>query len=249
MKVLYIYLGGRQRYSRDRRSRLGGFRPSLSHPSKRSSLRSSPSYYSPSRRLPLPDTARWIPSTISSAQRPTKMRSGVCFTNPYLHWKPYFMSHFDEKPYFSCVVFEGGIFLAQHTNPVLKALGMWRRVCAHARKSRTAEASGVEEASRGCLIHAANAIEFYRERRTTSYSVLHFSSYVRSSGSFVLSWNHVTLQSTAYIPLTNVMQVLVTHAVKVRNNLLKLNTSLSSVGYPQELIILIFKLYEWYISS
>lgn len=45
------------------------------------------------------------------------------------------------------------------------------------------------------------------------------------------------------------MQVMITHAVKVRNNLSKLNTSLSSVGYPQELIILIFKLYEWYISS
>lgn len=40
---LCIYLGGRQHYSRDRRSKLEGFRPSLSHPSRRSNLRSSPS--------------------------------------------------------------------------------------------------------------------------------------------------------------------------------------------------------------
>lgn len=81
------------------------------------------------------------------------------------------MSHFDEKPYFSCVVVEGGIFWAQHTNPVLKALGMWSR--ARMRGKSPGGGSGLEEASRGCLIHAANAIGFDREQGTSN-GALHF---------------------------------------------------------------------------
>uniref|UniRef100_A0A0E9W889 Uncharacterized protein n=1 Tax=Anguilla anguilla TaxID=7936 RepID=A0A0E9W889_ANGAN len=50
-------------YSHARHSKPEGFPPNPSHLSKRSSLRSSPSYYSASSsRLPLPETVRWIPS-------------------------------------------------------------------------------------------------------------------------------------------------------------------------------------------
>lgn len=124
------------------------------------------------------------------------------------------MSHFDEKPYFSCVVVEGGIFfLAQHTNPVLKALGMWRRACA---EKPNGGGSGLKKASRGCLIHAANAIEFYREQ-ATSYGALHFYRKVRSSGSFVF-----TLKRRYF---TESLSRFCSH--------LLLRSKLSSEGYPE----------------
>ncbi len=76
--------------------------------------------------------------------------------------------------------------LAQHTNPVVKAhraVGARVRACA---EKPNGGGSGLEEASRGCLIHAANAIEFYREQGT-SYGALHFYPKVRTSGSFVFT--------------------------------------------------------------
>lgn len=73
--------------------------------------------------------------------------------------------------------------------------------------------SGLEEASRGCLIHAANAIEFYREQGP-SYTALHFLCKIRSPGCFVFILNDVTLQSGVCKGEFCIKQVLVTHAVK-----------------------------------
>ncbi len=207
----YIYLGGRRRYSCDRRSRLGGFRPSLSHRSRHSSRRSSPSYYSPSRRLPLPDTARWIPSTIGRAQRPTK--GGRAFVSRIpISPESRILCPISMKSHISVALLLKAVFfffLAQHTNPVLKALGMWRRVGAHARKIRT----GRQRTGRGLagLFDPRGERHWILPRAGDELrcAALHFYGKVRSSGSFVF-----TLKRRYFTEL--IKQVMFTFVIKVK---------------------------------
>ncbi len=209
----YIYLGGRRRYSCDRRSRLGGFRPSLSHRSRHSSRRSSPSYYSPSRRLPLPDTARWIPSTIGRAQRPTK--GGRAF-----------VSRIPISPESRILC---PISMKSHISVALLLKAVFFFFFGSTHKPRTEGSRDVEARGRACAENPnGEAADWKRPRgavwstrrtplnftasrgrATVRCAALHFYGKVRSSGSFVF-----TLKRRYFTEL--IKQVMFTFVIKVK---------------------------------